>query len=115
MTAWFSASRAGTGTQLFKLGNDESGTQWTTDPGFFGSGLTPFDLTLFNDAVWFNGETSTGSTQLFKLGNDGSVTQWTSLGAFFNPFDLTVFNNALWFEGFDTTTNLFQLFKLGAD
>src|SRR5215813_12377366 len=32
-----------------------------------------------------------------------------------NPQDMTVFNNALWFEGFNTTTNQFQLYKLGFD
>ena len=106
MTAWFSASSAGSGTQLYKLGNDESVTKWT-DPGF---SLNPQDLTFFNNAVWFGGETATG-LQLFKLGADGSVTQWTSIGNNFLPQDLTVFNDALWFDGVTQRRSAVQVGK----
>jgi len=54
MAAYFSALSATSGTQLYKLGSDESVTKWT-DPGF---SLDPQDLTFFNNAVWFRGETS---------------------------------------------------------
>src|SRR5262249_7097319 len=101
MAAWFSATTAGGPFQLYKLGFDESVTQWTADPGSGGTGLAPQDLTFFNSAVWFGGVTLANGLQLFKLGNDGSVTKWTSIGTDLFPSDLTVFNNALWFEGFN--------------
>jgi len=70
MAAWFNASNNAGVNQLYKLGNDESVTQWTANPGF-ANGLNPQDLTAFNNAVWFGGETPANGTQLFKLGNDG--------------------------------------------
>src|SRR6266446_2843193 len=103
-SAWFSANN-GSGFQLYKLGFDESVTQWTANPGNagLGLGLDPRDLTVFNNAVWFTGQTPSNGEQLFKLGNDGSVTQWTANpglpGFGLDPQGLTVFNNALWFTG----------------
>jgi hypothetical protein len=117
MAAWFSAAPISfvPDTQLYKLGFDESVTQWT-DINPASQGLDPRDLTFFNDAVWFTGEIP----QLWKLGSDGSVTQWTAInpggGGLFagqDP-DMTTFNNALWFDGF-TGTQGFQLYKLGFD
>src|SRR5260221_1536147 len=107
MAAWFNANSSSVANlfQLYKLGSDESVTQWTANPGDAGQanqGLDPFDLTAFNGAVWFNGETTSQHEQLFKLGADGSVTQWTAVGPSLFEFqsgDLTVFNNALWFDG----------------
>jgi hypothetical protein len=114
--AWFSATDNALGDmQLYKLGSDGSVTQWTANPGLMGSGLTPLDLTGFNNSVWFGGVTPANGFQLFKLGNNGSVTQWTSIGANLFPNDLTLFNNAVWFNGSDTTTNQQQLYKLGSD
>src|SRR5262249_17251136 len=114
--------------QLYKLGDDQSVTQWTAINAA-GLGLTPFDLTSFNGSVWFDGDTGGGAgRQLFKLGSDGSVTQWTAInprgaGLFLYPFmlpgllvpdDLTVFNDALWFGGLTPNQGL-QLYKLGND
>src|SRR5262249_42508939 len=116
MAAFFSA--ANVTFQLYKLGDDQSVTQWTAiNTG--GLGLTPFDLTAFDGNVWFDGDTGQGR-QLYKLGFDGSVTKWTALGGglFPDPFnpptdvseDLTVFNDALWFAGGAPNLGL-QLYK----
>ena len=81
MAAWFSAtdtSLGGAGTQLYQLGTDESVKEWTASIGS-GSGLDPFDLTFFNNALWFSGQSHfISGKQLYKLGSDGSVTQWTA-------------------------------------
>src|SRR6266404_3190549 len=110
-SAWFSANN-GSGFQLYKLGFDESVTQWTANPGNagLGLGLDPRDLTVFNNAVWFAGQTPANGEQLFKLGNDGSVTQWTKIGSGPN----VIFDNALWFNGLDNF-NQNQFYKLGND
>jgi hypothetical protein len=126
-SAWFSANSGTGGTQLYKLGSDESVTQWTAFAGTpvppsTDQGLNPLDLTFFNNAVWFNGQTPLSGQQLFKLGNDGSVTKWTEIGTAINspaaigvePQDLTVFNGALWFNGQAPFSGQ-QLYKLGAD
>src|SRR6266436_2937281 len=104
MAAWFNANSSSVANlfQLYKLGSDESVTQWTANPGDAGQanqGLDPFDLTAFNGAVWFNGETTSQHDQLYKLGSDGSVTKWTSIGNNLFPHDEVIFNNALWFTG----------------
>src|SRR5262249_61878516 len=109
MAAYFSATSAASGFQLYKLGFDDSVTKWT-DPGF---SLSPFDLTFFNDAVWFGGATPANGNQLYKLGIDGSVTKWTSIGNDFAPPDMTVFNNALWDERLEGSQG--QSWKLGFD
>src|SRR5215467_4054066 len=113
-SAFFIASPSpGGGDQLYKLGADQSVTQWTAI-----NNLNPFDLTEFDGNVWFGGRTATQGNQLYKLGFDGSVTQWTAInpGGFpgLNPNDLTVFNDALWFSG-ATPTQGNQLYKLGND
>src|SRR5262249_27759474 len=130
MAAFFSASN--NGWQLYKLGEDQSVTQWTADAIGAVRPLNPFDLTAFNGSVWFDGDTGGGAgRQLYKLGSDGSGTQWTAIiginpipmapnGLFPDPFDLpflddlTVFNNALWFTGL-TPNQGAQLYKLGND
>src|SRR5262245_50604386 len=130
MSAFFSASN--NGWQLYKLGDDQSVTQWTADAIGAVRPLNPFDLTAFNGSVWFDGDTGGGQgRQLYRLGSDGSVTLWTAIiginpipmapnGLFPDPFDLpflddlTVFNNALWFTGL-TPTQGAQLYKLGTD
>src|SRR5260221_2773549 len=106
-SAWFNANTNLGGFQLYKLGSDESVTQWTALAGtpVFPSvdqGLNPQDLTFFNNAVWFNGQTLASGQQLFKLGNDGSVTKWTDIGvgiSGLDPQDLTDFNGAIGFNG----------------
>ena len=95
MAAWFSATTAGGPFQLYKLGFDESVTQWTADPGSGGTGLAPQDLTFFNSAVWFGGVTLANGLQLFKLGNDGSVTKWTSIGTELIPVRLDRFQQCI--------------------
>src|SRR5262249_42251467 len=104
------------GSQLYKLGADQSVTQWTAiNPG--GGGLGPGDLTEFDGNVWFNGATPTQGSQLYKLGFDGSVTKWTAInpgGGGLGPGDLTDFNDALWFNG-SAPGQGFQLYKLGND
>src|SRR5215831_13027182 len=118
---------AAEGFQLFKLGADQSVTQWTAIEGTGGMdpGFNPLDLTEFNGAVWFEGFTAEiFGAQLYKLGNDGSVTKWTDVPgpSFTNGLftrllpqaDFTVFNNALWFNG-NTQNEGTQLYKLGAD
>ena len=73
MSAFFSASN--NGWQLYKLGDDQSVTQWTADAIGAVRPLNPFDLTAFNGSVWFDGDTGGGQgRQLYKLGSDGSVT-----------------------------------------
>jgi ELWxxDGT repeat protein len=127
MAAWFNANTNLGGFQLYKLGSDDSVTQWTAlagTPPFpnVEQGLDPQDLTFFNNAVWFNGQTPLSGQQLFKLGNDGSVTKWTEIGTAINspaaigvePQDLTVFNGALWFNGQAPFSGQ-QLYKLGND
>src|SRR5262249_29250593 len=97
-STFFTATPMAGGAQLFKLGVDQSVTQWTAI-----ANLTPNDLTEFNGNVWFGGNTAAQGVQLYKLGFDGSVTQWTAInpggGGLALPFDLTVFNDALWFGG----------------
>src|SRR5262249_26007509 len=84
MSAFFSASN--NGWQLYKLGDDQSVTQWTADAIGAVRPLNPFDLTAFNGSVWFDGDTGGGAgRQLYKLGSDGSVTQWTAIIGI-NPF-----------------------------
>src|SRR5262249_55619412 len=130
MSAFFSASN--NGWQLYKLGDDQSVTQWTADAIGAVRPLNPFDLTAFNGSVWFDGDTGGGQgRQLYKLGSDGSVTLWTAIiginpfppapnGLFPDPFDapglddLTVFNDALWFAGLTPNQGV-QLYKLGND
>src|SRR5262249_27020101 len=118
-SAFFTAFN-GSSTQLYKLGADQSVTQWTALNTGPGHGLTgPPDLTEFDGNVWFNGDTSFGTQgrQLFKLGFDGSVTQWTAINPGvqgLDPFDLTDFNDALWCDA-GTPTQGFQLLKWGND
>jgi ELWxxDGT repeat protein len=123
---WFQGTDTTTGqTQLYKLGSDGSVTRWTANPGS-GSGLVPFDMTVFNGALWFAGDTPANGSQLFKLGVDGSVTQWTAIGSSLSPAPvstaandpgstpLSVFDNALWFQGNSPALGN-ELYKLGAD
>jgi len=96
-----------------RLPIDGSVTKWTsigTNPSF-----SPFDFTVFNNAMWLNGSDPTGQEQLYKLGSDGSVTKWTAnpgIGGGLSPVNMAVFNDALWFNG-QTPTHNQQLFKLG--
>src|SRR5262249_43889005 len=113
MASTFFHAFNGSTTELYKLGADQSVTQWTA------IALNPIDLTEFDGNVWFRGTSATQGNQLYKLGFDGSVTQWTALnappsGIGLDPFDLTDFNDALWFNG-QTPNQSFQLFKLGFD
>ena len=129
MAAFFSASNVV--FQLYKLGDDQSVTQWTAINNMgAGSGFLPLDATFFNNAVWYDGNNGAGGRQLYKLGADGSFTMWTAInpgggGLFPDPLnslppllnafdDLTVFNNALWFDG-QTPNQGNQLYKLGND
>jgi hypothetical protein len=110
-------------SQLYKLGSDGSVTRWTADLGSGGSGLHPYAMTVFNNALWFEGEAPANGYQLFKLGSDGSVTQWTAIGTNLNPAPLSwgagpsapsVLDNALWFQANNLTLGT-ELYKLGAD
>src|SRR5262249_8378075 len=132
MAAYFSANNSvnNNNWQLYKLGDDQSVTQWTAINNMgAGFGFLPLDPTLFNNAVWYAGNTATQGRQLYRLLPDGSFTLWTALnpgggGLFPNPIpnpnplpvdtDLTVFNNALWFDG-QTPNQGNQLYKLGND
>src|SRR5262249_61900137 len=73
-SAFFTAIPMAGGRQLFKLGGDQSVTQWTAI-----ANLAPFDLTEFDGNVWFSGKTATQGVQLYKLGFDSSVTKWTAI------------------------------------
>src|SRR5262249_10389108 len=133
MAAYFSANNSvnNDNWQLYKLGDDQSVTQWTAINNMgAGFGFLPLDPTLFNNAVWYDGNAGgVEGRQLYKLGADGSFTLWTALnpgggGLFPDPIpnpppvpvavDLTVFNNALWFDG-QTPNQGNQLYKLGSD
>src|SRR5262249_32331043 len=133
MAAYFSANNSvlNNNWQLYKLGDDQSVTQWTAINNMgAGFGFLPLDPTLFNNAVWYDGNTATQGRQLYRLLPDGSFTLWTALnpgggGLFPDPLnllppllnafdDLTVFNNALWFDG-QTPNQGNQLYKLGND
>src|SRR6266516_2837047 len=118
MASTFFSAFNGSTIQLYKLGADQSVTQWTAIDNLF-----PFDPTEFDGNAWFAGDTGGAEgRQLYKLGFDASVTKWTAImtpgggGLFPAPGieDLTVFNNALWFDGF-TPNQGFQLYKLGND
>jgi len=112
MPSTFFRAFNGSTSQLYKLGADQSVTQWTAIDN-----LTPVDLTEFNRNVWFGGNTATQGNQLYKLGFDGSVTKWTAIntaGGGLQPIDLTDFSDALWFNG-TTPTQGRQLYKLGND
>src|SRR5262249_51465697 len=94
MAAYFSANNSvnNNNWQLYKLGDDQSVTQWTAINNMgAGFGFLPLDPTLFNNAVWYDGNSgAAGGRQLYKLGADGSVTLWTALnpgggGLFPNP------------------------------
>src|SRR5262249_3732772 len=119
--AFFTATTATLGFQLYKLGDNQSVTLWTANLSPAG-GFFPLDLTEFNGNVWFLGATATLAEgfQLYKLGFDGSVTKWTSINPAgggvcvgSNP-DITTMSEALWCNGL-TGAGGFQLFKLGFD
>src|SRR5262249_33808862 len=111
MAAYFSANNSvnNNNWQLYKLGDDQSVTQWTAINNMgVGFGFLPLDPTLFNNAVWYDGNTATQGRQLYRLLPDGSFTLWTPInpgggGLFPDPIpnpnpppvdvDLTVFNN----------------------
>jgi hypothetical protein len=133
MAAYFSANNSvnNNNWQLYKLGDDQSVTQWTAINNMgAGFGFLPLDPTSFNNAVWYDGNSASQGRQLYRLLPDGSFTLWTAInpgggGLFPDPLnpinpmapvdeDLTVFNNALWFDG--RTPNVGnQLYKLGND
>jgi len=53
-STFFNASNPANGGQLYKLGADQSVTQWTAILN-----LNPVDLTEFDGNVWFAGNTAT--------------------------------------------------------
>ena len=54
MASTFFSAFNGSTTQLFKLGGDQSVTQWTAI-----GNLSPVDLTEFDGNVWFRVNTAT--------------------------------------------------------
>jgi len=81
MPSTFFHATNGSTTQLYKLGADQSVTQW---PAI--GNLSPVDLTEFDGNVWFRGNTATQGQQLYKLGFDGSVTKWTAINPGGGPY-----------------------------
>ena len=117
------------GPQLYKLGNDQSVTQWTAIPDFIPRAGNTSQFTVFQNAMWFTANAPSQGGQLYKLGSDGSLTQWTSInpggGGLSDPGSmpppggangviLEPFANALWFGG-NAADGTNQLFKLGFD
>ena len=84
MAAYFSANNSvnDNNWQLYKLGDDQSVTQWTAINNMgAGFGFLPLDPTLFNNAVWYDGNSATQGRQLYRLLPDGTVTMWTAINS----------------------------------
>src|SRR5262249_57725277 len=96
-STFFTAAPMGAGTgQLFKLGGDQSVTQWTAIAGG-GQFLNPFYLTEVGGNVWFSRTAPGQGNQLYKLGFDCRGTKWTAVPGGLVPPYLTQVNYAILF------------------